>query len=1014
MAPIAHTVASHSRLRQMILRGFAIALAFAAALAPAQAIGASLRVSVGGFGYVFSLPSGISCGSVPGAVDATGTQCVQAGFGSSVTLTAQPFNANFAFAGWAGDTTCTSSPVCIVDTSSARWVRAKFVPVSGSANICTSLGLVGDKLVHRLNGNYPSLAVGQGFIDPNFGTTLRRLTNVLGDGRGNNLALVPVYSTISGWNADESRIILYRTSGVDPGVHELYDGKTYAFIRTLDDLPWSDIEQVYWDTTNPSIIHSMDNNNFYTYDITKPAGQRVSAVRSFATQCTGGKLANGGSDPFFSSWDSKIFGITCSPSGPMFSFNLPANTLGTLSPASEPRATTTDGIQAAPSGTKLFTNVPSGTLHLIRIFDLNMTRGPFLDMGSGDEHAGSNRLFNGDDTYNAVQFDVGPSGTDIGTLVQWNMNGTPNASNRIPGRVIVGPATGYPFPPSGTHVGGTSFHRTGLVTVSIKGDFLGDTLLDDELLLVDSDPATNPGNFVCRVGHHRTKSMDYWAEPHPQISPSGTRILFGSSWGDPNDPAVVDTYVVELPGYKAGGTGPVSPLSVSFAPASLSFGSLTLGQTSGAQQVTVTNNGTGPLAFQAGDPRIVTPLPAAYAIASSTCGSTLPAGGSCTLGTTFTPQLVGPTAPSFIAFEFSGYPDLKTVPLSGTGVAATTTTQSLTVTIAGLGSGSVRSSPNGVDCSVTCATTFPSGTVFQLSATAQPGSYFAGWGGACSGTGPCSVTMDRSVAVSASFGRIVDLPRLSSISTRLQVLTGNDVLIGGFIVGGATPKQVVVRARGPSLASQGVAGALADPTLTVVPAVGDAITNDDWGSAANAAALSATGLAPANAKESALLMTLNPGGYTAVVSGVGGATGIAIVEVYEVDHPESPLTGISTRALVQSGDNVMIGGFLIQGATPQTVVVRARGPSLASQGVTNVLANPMLQLVRAADNAVVGINDDWGSAANAAQVTASGFAPLDPRESAILLTLDPGAYTAIVSGVGGTSGVGIVEVYSTQ
>ena len=188
-------------------------------------------------------------------------------------------------------------------------------------------------------------------------------------------------------------------------------------------------------------------------------------------------------------------------------------------------------------------------------------------------------------------------------------------------------------------------------------------------------------------------------------------------------------------------------------------------------------------------------------------------------------------------------------------------------------------------------------------------------------------------------------PRLADLSTRGLVQAGDGVLIGGFIIGGSMPKTVVVRARGPSLASQGVAGALADPMLTLVPASGTVLTNDDWQADPNAAALAASGFQPGDAKESAILATLDPGAYTAIVSGVGNTTGVAIVEVYEIDHPEIPLIGISTRGQVQTGGNVMIGGFIIQGTSPLTVVVRARGPSLASQGVTGALQNPILQLV---------------------------------------------------------------------
>jgi hypothetical protein len=231
------------------------------------------------------------------------------------------------------------------------------------------------------------------------------------------------------------------------------------------------------------------------------------------------------------------------------------------------------------------------------------------------------------------------------------------------------------------------------------------------------------------------------------------------------------------------------------------------------------------------------------------------------------------------------------------------------------------------------------------------------------------------------------------------------VMIGGFIIEGTVPKTVVVRARGTSL---GVAGALADPTMTVVPAAGGPLlTNDDWETANNAAALAASGFAPGHSKESAVMATLAPGAYTAIVGGVGNTTGIAIMEVYELDHAEIPVIGISTRGLVQAGDNVMIGGFIIQGSDAQTVVIRARGPSL---GVAGALADPVLTLVPAAGGPTT-TNDDWQTAANAAALSASGYAPGHPKESAILITLSPGAYTAIVTGAGGSTGIAIVEIY---
>ncbi len=253
-------------------------------------------------------------------------------------------------------------------------------------------------------------------------------------------------------------------------------------------------------------------------------------------------------------------------------------------------------------------------------------------------------------------------------------------------------------------------------------------------------------------------------------------------------------------------------------------------------------------------------------------------------------------------------------------------------------------------------------------------------------------------------------PRLANISTRMQVLTGNDVLIGGFIIGGNQPKTVVVRARGPSLIPLGVPNAIANPRMDLFSGQAVIASSDDWGGNANAAAIQASGFAPSSAFESAILATLGPGAYTAVVSGAGGTTGVGIIEVFEVDRPEAPLANISTRGQVLTGGDVMIGGFIIQGDAPQTVVVRARGPSLVPFGITNALADPVLQLF--AGQAVIASNDDWQAAGNAAQIQSAGFAPSDAKEAAILVTLNPGAYTAIVTGKNGGTGVGIIEVFA--
>jgi hypothetical protein len=244
-------------------------------------------------------------------------------------------------------------------------------------------------------------------------------------------------------------------------------------------------------------------------------------------------------------------------------------------------------------------------------------------------------------------------------------------------------------------------------------------------------------------------------------------------------------------------------------------------------------------------------------------------------------------------------------------------------------------------------------------------------------------------------------------------------MIGGFIISGAANKKVLIRAIGPNLANYGISGTLPDPKLELYEGPSLIGSNDNWQTQAipsDAAAITATGLAPANVFESALLVTLKPGvAYTAVVTGVNVPTGVGIVEVYEVDHPEYQLINISTRGSVQSGEGVMIGGFIIQGNAPKTVLIRAVGPNLANYGVNGVLTDPVMDVYRSSDGVRIAQNDNWQTqtiASDVSAIAATGLAPADSRESALLLTLPPGAYTAVVSGKGGVTGVGIVEVYA--
>jgi hypothetical protein len=249
---------------------------------------------------------------------------------------------------------------------------------------------------------------------------------------------------------------------------------------------------------------------------------------------------------------------------------------------------------------------------------------------------------------------------------------------------------------------------------------------------------------------------------------------------------------------------------------------------------------------------------------------------------------------------------------------------------------------------------------------------------------------------------------LGNISTRVVVGAGDEALIGGLIVSGTHPKPILLRGIGPSLA---LGGKLADPVLELHDSAGDVIaSNDNWQSNSNQQEIVDTGLAPNDPLEAALLLTLDPGAYTAIVRGANGGTGIALVDAYDRDVTTDSVFGnISTRGLVQSGDNVMIGGFIILGSLDETVLVRAIGPSLSDLGVDGALEDPLVEL-HDSNGDVLMTNDNWRDTQEA-EIEGTGLEPSDDAESAILSTLAPGGYTAIVRGVGNTGGVALVEVY---
>ena len=253
-------------------------------------------------------------------------------------------------------------------------------------------------------------------------------------------------------------------------------------------------------------------------------------------------------------------------------------------------------------------------------------------------------------------------------------------------------------------------------------------------------------------------------------------------------------------------------------------------------------------------------------------------------------------------------------------------------------------------------------------------------------------------------------------------------MIAGFIVQGSPQKTVLIRALGPSLTQFGVPDVLANPQLELHDVNSLIGMNNDWQTTQiggvitsdQVAEIRNSGLAPSDPLESALIATLPPGNYTAIVSGVNNTTGNGLAEVYDLSpNSGSLLANISTRGFVQTGDNVMIGGFIVV-TQPTRVIIRAIGPSLSQFGVPAALANPQLELHDA--NSLIAQNDDWQTTQiggiitsdQVAEIQNSHLAPTNPAESAIIATLQPGTYTAIVRGVNNTTGNALVEVYDLQ
>jgi len=370
--------------------------------------------------------------------------------------------------------------------------------------------LISDKIVRPMTALAKPALLGV-VTDPQFGTRIRRITDVAAQFPGSKVCK-PAYSTIPAWNCDESRLILYIASKG----HVLFDGKTYAFIRQLDIAP-ADLEHFYWSSTDPDVL-------FYPFAY-EQSGTPIRALIKYRVSTSqkeavynftgGGYRTDFGGDPVYGSYDNNTFGLRCRS-------NIDQSYILDLAARKESPRGAGDAPQISPSGRFALAGnqvVNAKTYQPIRTRSV-----------ASAEHGSFLRLANGQDVWASVQFD-GPEGT----LVTENLD-----TGAV--ETIVGPATGYPYPPTGTHMSGHAFGAPGLLAISVTGNPNGKGLLDQELLLADLNTKR-----VYRVGRHRSAGGDgpngYWAEPHVNISPSGKRMVFGSDWG--GGPAV-DSYVVEL------------------------------------------------------------------------------------------------------------------------------------------------------------------------------------------------------------------------------------------------------------------------------------------------------------------------------------------------------------------------------------------------------------------------------------------------------------------------------------
>ncbi|NJC28313.1 T9SS type A sorting domain-containing protein [Neolewinella antarctica] len=382
-------------------------------------------------------------------------------------------------------------------------------------------GLLRDDLTLRPLRDVPKPAYLESFTDPSFGTTIRRISDA---GPGN--LIVPMYSTVQAWNADESRMILLNQTR---DRHVLLDGTTYAFVRQLDDVRPADVEQIFWDFDDPDVFYYPEGNtrDFIRYTVSTGAKETIVNLEGISN-CTG--TAEMGNDVQMMSWDSDVFTWRCD-GVTAFSYSISTAELTTFAIS----AVNDVAPAAAPSGNRYYHQTDVYAADGTKTGDLNET---------GGEHACLGKLANGNDAYFAISFAEGPRGGCLGDIIAHDLT----TGDCFP---VISQAQGYDYSQSGTHISALAHKNTqgGWLAASMVGyDRDGQALLDQELVIA----RVERGNVaVYRIGHHRSDEdqFDYYGEPHAVISPTGTRVLFGSDWSGADDGESVDSYVVELPAY---------------------------------------------------------------------------------------------------------------------------------------------------------------------------------------------------------------------------------------------------------------------------------------------------------------------------------------------------------------------------------------------------------------------------------------------------------------------------------